>query len=34
MLLAGQRVVPKAATAAGYAWKHPDLAEAIAASIE
>ncbi len=34
MLLTGQRVVPKAATAAGYAWKHPGLAEAIAASIE
>jgi hypothetical protein len=34
MLLTGQRVVPAAATAAGYAFKHPDLAGAIASSVD
>jgi hypothetical protein len=34
MLLTGQRVVPAAATAAGYAFRHPDLAEALARSID
>jgi uncharacterized protein len=34
MLLTGQRVVPSAATAAGYAFKYPGLREALAASID
>ena len=34
MLLTGQRVLPKAATAAGYAFRHPDLAGALAASVD
>jgi hypothetical protein len=34
MLLTGQRVVPKVATGAGYEYRHPDLAVAIAASID
>jgi uncharacterized protein (TIGR01777 family) len=34
MLLTGQRVVPAAATAAGYAFRHPDLPSALAASID
>jgi hypothetical protein len=34
MLLTGQRVVPKVATGAGYEFRHPDLAVAIAASID
>jgi uncharacterized protein (TIGR01777 family) len=33
VLLTGQRVVPAVATAAGYAWKHPDLDEALATSV-
>jgi uncharacterized protein (TIGR01777 family) len=34
MLLAGQRVVPAAATAAGYAFTQPDLDGALAAAID
>ena len=34
ILLTGQRVVPAAATAAGYAFRHPDLDAALAASID
>ncbi|MGH7894041.1 MAG: TIGR01777 family oxidoreductase [Candidatus Binatia bacterium] len=34
MLLTGQRVVPKVATAAGYAFKYPELAGALAASVD
>jgi len=30
MLLTGQRVVPEAATAAGFAWRYPDVGEALA----
>jgi hypothetical protein len=33
MLLGGQRVMPAAADRAGYAWRHPDLARALAASV-
>jgi uncharacterized protein (TIGR01777 family) len=34
MLLTGQRVVPAAARAAGYEFRHPDLAAALAVSID
>jgi uncharacterized protein len=34
MLLTGQRVLPKAAAGAGYEFRHPDVAEALAASID
>jgi uncharacterized protein (TIGR01777 family) len=34
MLLTGQRVVPAAATAAGYAFRHPDLAGALATCVD
>jgi uncharacterized protein (TIGR01777 family) len=34
MLLTGQRVVPAGATTAGYAFKHPSLAGALAAAID
>jgi NAD dependent epimerase/dehydratase family enzyme len=34
MLVTGQRVVPAAATAAGYAFAHPELAGALAAAID
>jgi uncharacterized protein (TIGR01777 family) len=33
MLLGGQRVLPAAAERAGYAWRYPDLAGALAASV-
>jgi uncharacterized protein len=33
-LLTGQRVIPAAAKAAGYTFKHPDLPGALAASID
>ena len=32
-LLTGQRVLPRAAEALGYCWRHPDLASALAASV-
>ncbi len=34
MLLTGQRVVPAAARAAGYEFRHPNLASALAVSVE
>jgi NAD dependent epimerase/dehydratase family enzyme len=34
MLLTGQRVVPAAARAAGYEFRHPDLASALAVSVD
>jgi uncharacterized protein (TIGR01777 family) len=34
MLLTGQRVVPAAATAAGFVFRHPELDAALAASVE
>jgi hypothetical protein len=34
MLLTGQRVVPAAATAAGYAFEHPELAAALATCVD
>jgi hypothetical protein len=34
MLLTGQRVVPAAATAAGYGFVHPELGGALATVVE
>ena len=34
MLLTGQRVMPAAATAAGYAFEHPEIGGALAASVD